>query len=209
MSKNPSNDVRTSETERVLHKNSQKVLTALEKEPFGLSIAQIANNTRLSVKTVRNVISGLNEVNEDGLGVFTIKGPQNSEKNPSGEPSLPIASSVSTRPATDALPHETAPENPQLPAAKPEEKEEPQMPSDEEIKTAESANATVEVAADPFEQYKSMVETVMVEKRSVSLNAKQLSGVLQDLFGLKNVQFFTEGQPITRLSIQLSDEVVL
>jgi len=209
MSKNPSNDVRTSETERVLHKNSQKVLTALEKEPFGLSIAQIANNTRLSVKTVRNVISGLNEVNEDGLGVFTIKGPQNSEKNPSGEPSLPIENSVSTQPAADALPHETAPENPQLPTAKPEEKEEPQMPSDEEIKTAESANATVEAAADPFEQYKSMVETVMVEKRSVSLNAKQLSGVLQDLFGLKNVQFFTEGQPITRLSIQLSDEVVL
>jgi len=204
MNKNTSSDVRTSEAERVLHKNCQKVLTALQNEPFGLSIAQIANNTRLSVKTVRNVLSGLGEVNEDGFGVFTIKGSQNPEKNNSGEPHAPVENSAAPKPAAD----ETALENMQLPIAKPEAKTESHMPNKEEILTAESVNTAVDVA-DPFEQYKSMVETVTIEKKSVSLNAKQLSRVLQDLFGLKNVQFFAEGQSITRLAVQLSDEVVL
>jgi len=177
---------------------------SVQNEPFGLSIAQIANNTRLSVKTVRNVLSGLGEVNEDGFGVFTIKGSQNPEKNNSGEPHAPVENSAAPKPAAD----ETALENMQLPIAKPEAKTESHMPNKEETLTAESVNTAVDVA-DPFEQYKSMVETVTIEKKSVSLNAKQLSRVLQDLFGLKNVQFFAEGQSITRLAVQLSDEVVL
>lgn len=72
MSKDALNDVRAAEDERVMHKNAQKVLTAIKSDPFGLSVSQIANNTRLSVKTVRNVIATLDDAIDNGLGIFTI-----------------------------------------------------------------------------------------------------------------------------------------
>ena len=73
MSKDALNDVRVAEDERVMQKNAQKILAAIKNDPFGLSISQIANNTRLSVKTVRNVIATLDEAQDNGLGIFTIK----------------------------------------------------------------------------------------------------------------------------------------
>lgn len=206
MSKNPLNDVRAAEDERVMHKNAQKVLTAIKSDPFGLSVSQIANNTRLSVKTVRNVIATLDEAQDNGLGIFTIKDAANNQSE-----------SVNSETQPDVLQNEkeklidTPADNPPLdisPIVEPKAEVKTPTQKSEVIKIVDPDN-NLETVTDPFEQYKSMVETVTVEKKSVSLSAKQLSNLLQDLFGLKNVQFFAEGQSITRLSAQLSDEVML
>lgn len=206
MSKDALNDVRTAEDERVMHKNAQKVLSAIESDPFGLSVSQIANNTRLSVKTVRNVIATLDGVQDNGLGIFTIKDAPNKQSE-----------SVNSETQLD-VPHnekekliDTPADNPPLEISgvvEPKAEVKPTTQKSEVIKIVDPDNHP-EIVTDPFEQYKSMVETVTVEKKSVSLNSKQLSNLLQDLFGLKNVQFFAEGQSITRLSARLSDEVML
>ena len=206
MSKDALNDVRTAEDERVMHKNAQKVLSAIESDPFGLSVSQIANNTRLSVKTVRNVIATLDGVQDNGLGIFTIKDATNKQSESVNSETQP------------GVPHnekekliDTPADNPPLDISgvvEPKAEVKPTTQISEVIKIVDPDNHP-EIVIDPFEQYKSMVETVTVEKKSVSLNAKQLSNLLQDLFGLKNVQFFAEGQSITRLSAQLSDEVML
>ena len=206
MSKDALNDVRAAEDERVMHKNAQKVLTAIKSDPFGLSVSQIANNTRLSVKTVRNVIATLDEAIDNGLGIFTIKDSTNNQPESVNSETQPDVPQNEKEKLID-----TPADNPQLDISgvvetKAEVKTSTQK--SEVIKIVDTDN-NPEIVTDPFEQYKSMVETVTVEKKSVSLNAKQLSNLLQDLFGLKNVQFFAEGQSITRLSAQLSDEVML
>ena len=206
MSKDALNDVRAAEDERVMQKNAQKVLAAIKSDPFGLSVSQIANNTRLSVKTVRNVIATLDEAIDNGLGIFTIKDSTNNQ-----------AESVNSETQPDVPQNEkeklidTPADNPPLDISgvvEPYAEVKSSTQKSEVIKIVDTDN-NPEIVTDPFEQYKSMVETVTVEKKSVSLNAKQLSNLLQDLFGLKNVQFFAEGQSITRLSAQLSDEVML
>ena len=206
MSKDALNDVRAAEDERVMHKNAQKVLTAIKSDPFGLSVSQIANNTRLSVKTVRNVIATLDEAIDNGLGIFTIKDSANNQPESVNSETQPNVPQNEKEKLID-----TPADNPQLDISgvvetKAEVKTSTQK--SEVIKIVDTDN-NPEIVTDPFEQYKSMVETVTVEKKSVSLNAKQLSNLLQDLFGLRNVQFFAEGQSITRLSAQLSDEVML
>ena len=206
MSKDALNDVRAAEDERVMHKNAQKVLTAIKSDPFGLSVSQIANNTRLSVKTVRNVIATLDEAIDNGLGIFTIKDSANNQPESVNSETQPNVPQNEKEKLID-----TPADNPPLDISgvvetKAEVKTSTQK--SEVIKIVDTDN-NPEIVTDPFEQYKSMVETVTVEKKSVSLNAKQLSNLLQDLFGLKNVQFFAEGQSITRLSAQLSDEVML
>ena len=206
MSKDALNDVRAAEDERVMHKNAQKVLTAIKSDPFGLSVSQIANNTRLSVKTVRNVIATLDEAIDNGLGIFTIKDSTNNQPE-----------SVNSETQPD-VPHNEKEKLLDAPADNPPLDISGVVETKAEVKTSTQKSEVIkivdtdnnpEIVTDPFEQYKSMVETVTVEKKSVSLNAKQLSNLLQDLFGLKNVQFFAEGQSITRLSAQLSDEVML
>lgn len=206
MSKDALNDVRAAEDERVMHKNAQKVLTAIKSDPFGLSVSQIANNTRLSVKTVRNVIATLDEAIDNGLGIFTIKDSTNNQPE-----------SVNSETQPD-VPHNEKEKLIDAPADNPPLDISGVVETKAEVKTSTQKSEVIkivdtdnnpEIVTDPFEQYKSMVETVTVEKKSVSLNAKQLSNLLQDLFGLKNVQFFAEGQSITRLSAQLSDEVML
>ena len=206
MSKDALNDVRAAEDERVMHKNAQKVLTAIKSDPFGLSVSQIANNTRLSVKTVRNVIATLDEAIDNGLGIFTIKDSTNNQPELVNSETQPDVPQNEKEKLIDA-----PADNPPLDISgvvetKAEVKTSTQK--SEVIKIVDPDN-NPETVTDPFEQYKSMVETVTVEKKSVSLTSKQLSNLLQDLFGLKNVQFFAEGQSITRLSAQLSDEVML
>lgn len=206
MSKDVLNDVRAVEDERVMHKNAQKVLTAIKSDPFGLSVSQIANNTRLSVKTVRNVIATLDETIDNGLGIFTIKDSTNNQPESVNSETQPDVPQNEKEKLID-----TPADNPPLDiSGVVEPKAEVKTPTQksEIIKIVDPDN-NLETVTDPFEQYKSLVETVTVEKKSVSLNAKQLSNLLQDLFGLKNVQFFAEGQSITRLSAQLSDEVML
>lgn len=206
MSKDALNDVRAAEDERVMHKNAQKVLTAIKSDPFGLSVSQIANNTRLSVKTVRNVIATLDEAIDNGLGIFTIKDSTNNQPESVNSETQPDVPQNEKEKLIDA-----PADNPPLDISgvvetKAEVKTSTQK--SEVIKIVDTDNKP-EIVTDPFEQYKSMVETVTVEKKSVSLTSKQLSNLLQDLFGLKNVLFFAEGQSITRLSAQLSDEVML
>lgn len=206
MSKDALNDVRAAEDERVMHKNAQKVLTAIKSDPFGLSASQIANNTRLSVKTVRNVIATLDEAIDNGLGIFTIKDSANNQPESVNSETQPNVPQNEKEKLID-----TPADNPQLDISgvvEPKAEVKTSTQKSEVIKIVDPDN-NLETVTDPFEQYKSMVETVTVEKKSVSLNTKQLSNLLQDLFGLKNVQFFAEGQSITRLSAQLSDEVML
>lgn len=206
MSKDPLNEVRAAEDERVMHKNAQKVLTAIKSDPFGLSVSQIANNTRLSVKTVRNVIATLTEAQDNGLGIFTIKDSTNNQPESVKSETQPDVPQNEKEKLID-----TPADNPPLDISgvvEPKAEVKTSTQKSEVIKVVDPDNQP-EIVTDPFEQYKSMVETVTVEKKSVSLNTKQLSNLLQDLFGLKNVQFFAEGQSITRLSAQLSDEVML
>ena len=206
MSKDALNDVRAAEDERVMHKNAQKVLTAIKSDPFGLSVSQIANNTRLSVKTVRNVIATLDEAIDNGLGIFTIKDSTNNQPESVNSETQPDVPQNEKEKLIDA-----PTDNPPLDISgvvEPKAEVKTSTQKSEVIKIVDTDN-NPEIVTDPFEQYKSMVETVTVEKKSVSLTSKQLSNLLQDLFGLKNVQFFAEGQSITRLSAQLSDEVML
>lgn len=64
-----------------LDKNLGKVLDALTNDPFGLSAAQIANNSKMSLKTVKNCLAVLvqnEKIHLDDLGVYhtTLKADQ-------------------------------------------------------------------------------------------------------------------------------------
>lgn len=145
-------------------------------------------------------------LSHNGLGIFTIKDSTNKQSesvNNETQPDVPQneKEKLIDTPA-DNLPLDISG------VVEPKTEVKPSTQKSEVIKIVDPDNHH-EIVTDPFEQYKSMVETVIVEKKSVFLTSKQLSSLLQDLFGLKNVQFFAEGQSITRLSAQLSDEVML
>lgn len=68
-------ELQAQKAERELHKNTQKVLAALQLNPFGLSGNQLTTICRLSIKTVRNVISTRTDITEN-LGVYTLNQPK-------------------------------------------------------------------------------------------------------------------------------------
>src|SRR5690606_4879902 len=56
-----------------MDKNLGKVLDTLTNDPFGLSAAQIANNSKMSLKTVKNCLAVLlqdKKIHLDDLGVY-------------------------------------------------------------------------------------------------------------------------------------------
>lgn len=182
------NDVRTSDEEMKKHKNIQKVLFALENDPFGLSVAQIANNTRLSVKTVQNVLATQLHLVEENIGVYSMKAVP--AEAPS-QPEMPDSPETIAVTADDITSTEIE-----------------HSPSSEEalIQHMDSIETAAQLP-DPLASYKAMVETVVVQKKSVNLNMRQLTELLQDVFGLKKVCFLAEGLAVGRVSVQLSDEV--
>lgn len=182
------NDVRTSEEEMKKHKSIQKVLLALENDPFGLSVAQIANNTRLSVKTVQNVLATQVDLIEEKLGVYSMK-----NESAAAEASQP-------KPVDRPQPE---------PVAAPAEVIEHPSSSDEALIQHMESKETAAQFEDPLASYKAMVETVVIQKKSVNLNMRQLTELLQDVFGLKNVSFYSEGSAVDRVAVILSDEVVI
>ncbi len=64
-------ELQAQKAERELHKNTQKVLAALKDNPLGLSGNQLTTICRLSIKTVRNVISTRTDITED-MGVYAL-----------------------------------------------------------------------------------------------------------------------------------------
>ncbi len=68
-------ELQAQKAERELHKNTQKVLAALKDNPLGLSGNQLTTICRLSIKTVRNVISTRTDITED-MGVYTLNQPK-------------------------------------------------------------------------------------------------------------------------------------
>jgi hypothetical protein len=64
-------ELQAQKAERELHKNTQKVLAALQLNPLGLSVMQLTTICRLSIKTVRNVISTRTDITED-MGVYAL-----------------------------------------------------------------------------------------------------------------------------------------
>lgn len=70
-------EIQKEENEQRLQKAKNKVIAALEKDPLGLSIAQLMTICQLSIKTVKNVLSVI-EVNQED-GVFFLKGKPKAE----------------------------------------------------------------------------------------------------------------------------------
>ncbi len=68
-------ELQAQKAERELHKNTQKVLAALKDNPLGLSGNQLTTICRLSIKTVRNVISTRTDITED-MGIYTLNQPK-------------------------------------------------------------------------------------------------------------------------------------
>lgn len=66
-----SKDIQNEKAERELHKNTQKVLAALQDNPLGLSGNQLTTICRLSIKTVRNIIATRTDITDD-LGVYVL-----------------------------------------------------------------------------------------------------------------------------------------
>lgn len=64
-------ELQAQKAERELHKNTQKVLAALKDNPLGLSGNQLTTICRLSIKTVRNIISTRTDITED-LGIYAL-----------------------------------------------------------------------------------------------------------------------------------------
>lgn len=68
-------ELQAQKAERELHKNTQKVLAALKDNPLGLSGNQLTTICRLSIKTVRNVISTRTDITED-MGIYILNQPK-------------------------------------------------------------------------------------------------------------------------------------
>lgn len=87
-------DIQKEENEQRLQKAKNKVIAALEKDPLGLSIAQLMTICQLSIKTVKNVLAVIDVDQEDG--VFFLKGkPKVEIQNkpqvaPTAKPSAPV-----------------------------------------------------------------------------------------------------------------------
>jgi len=191
-------DVRTSEDDMKAHKNIQKVLLALKNDPFGLSVSQIANNTRLSVKTVQNVLATQAALVVEKLGVYQLKqksAPEEVSQNSPDRQSNKIAEPVAAKPEPEkAYAKDKQSTSSEKSYMQPMDINEPTVQPEIE---------------DPLADYKAMIETVIIQKKSVNLNMRQLTELLQDVFGLKNVTFFAEGLAVDRVAVILSDEVVI
>lgn len=191
-------DVRTSEDDLKAHKNIQKVLLALENDPFGLSVSQIANNTRLSVKTVQNVLATQAALVVEKLGVYHLKqksAPEEVSQNSPDQQSNKIAEPVAALPEPEkAYAKDKQSTSSEKSYMQPMDINEPTVQPEIE---------------DPLADYKAMIETVVIQKKSVNLNMRQLTELLQDVFGLKNVSFYSEGSAVDRVAVILSDEVVI
>lgn len=70
-------DIQKEENEQRLQKAKNKVIAALEKDPLGLSIAQLMTICQLSIKTVKNVLAVIEVDQEDGM--FFLKGKPKAE----------------------------------------------------------------------------------------------------------------------------------
>lgn len=87
-------DIQKEENEQRLQKAKNKVIAALEKDPLGLSIAQLMTICQLSIKTVKNVLAVIEVDQEDG--VFFLKGKTKAEIQnkpqvaPAAKPSAPV-----------------------------------------------------------------------------------------------------------------------
>lgn len=87
-------DIQKEENEQRLQKAKNKVIAALEKDPLGLSIAQLMTICQLSIKTVKNVLAVIEVDQEDG--VFFLKGKPKAEIQnkpqvaPAAKPSAPV-----------------------------------------------------------------------------------------------------------------------
>jgi len=87
-------DIQKEENEQRLQKAKNKVIAALEKDPLGLSIAQLMTICQLSIKTVKNVLAVIDVDQEDG--VFFLKGKPAAEIQnkpqvaPTAKPSAPV-----------------------------------------------------------------------------------------------------------------------
>ncbi len=64
---NSAADLRRLEEQNHLQKAKQKVVDALNNDPMGLSIAQLMTVCRLSIKTVKNILSTIEVTQEDGV----------------------------------------------------------------------------------------------------------------------------------------------
>lgn len=87
-------EIQKEENEQRLEKAKNKVIAALEKDPLGLSIAQLMTICQLSIKTVKNVLAVIDVDQEDG--VFFLKGKPKAEIQnkpqvaPTAKPSAPV-----------------------------------------------------------------------------------------------------------------------
>lgn len=88
------NEIKKQEDAQRLQKAKNKVIAALEKDPLGLSIAQLMTICQLSIKTVKNVLAVIDVDQEDG--VFFLKGKTKAEIQnkpqvaPTAQPSAPV-----------------------------------------------------------------------------------------------------------------------
>lgn len=306
-----SKDLLQEKAERELHKNTQKVLAALKDNPLGLSGNQLTTICRLSIKTVRNVISTRTDITED-LGVYVLNH-QQPVNAPSEQKSQQVtevkAAAISTKAVIEAASTATDPQ-PSLstqkrnlqaellqllqankegvlredvieklnftkkqfdqtmwmlrkshnikrsgdigeslyqllddepaeevkaveqpiadtPAAQkicapsleflqidtPSTKEQPAplthvlgieiSPKPEHAPVMENTEAPVPL----LDAFKSQIETVVTRKSTLKLEADQLSDLLTDIFGMKNINFFIEGGYL--VGVHMSDEVVM
>lgn len=104
-----------------MDKNLGKVLDALTNDPFGLSAAQIANNTKMSLKTVKNCIAVLVQdklIKLDELGVYhPIQRTEKVKVEPKAEERKELVVSTKTGEVVERTvpePVKTAPKEPQI-----------------------------------------------------------------------------------------------
>lgn len=104
-----------------MDKNLGKVLDALTNDPFGLSAAQIANNTKMSLKTVKNCIAVLVQdklIKLDELGVYhPIQRTEKVKVEPKAEERKELVVSAKTGEVVERTvpePVKTAPKEPQI-----------------------------------------------------------------------------------------------
>ncbi|WON81503.1 hypothetical protein OK024_07925 [Acinetobacter sp. UGAL515B_02] len=64
---NSAAELKRFEADSKLQKDKQKVMSALANDPVGLSISQLMTVCRLSIKTVKNILSVIEVEQEDGV----------------------------------------------------------------------------------------------------------------------------------------------
>lgn len=92
-------EIQKEENEQRLQKAKNKVIAALEKDPLGLSIAQLMTICQLSIKTVKNVLSVIEVDQEDG--VFFLKGKPKAEIGHKSQVAPTVKPTTLTKPAEE------------------------------------------------------------------------------------------------------------